>query len=42
MTLEATARLAGKFGGMFKVEGEVTADGVLVASGSVVLARHAG
>jgi len=39
VTLEATARLAGKFGGVFKIEGEVTADGVLVASGSVVLAR---
>jgi len=39
MTLEATARLVGKFGGVFKIDGEVTADGVLVASGSVVLAR---
>jgi 3-hydroxymyristoyl/3-hydroxydecanoyl-(acyl carrier protein) dehydratase len=39
VTLEATARLAGTFGGVFKIEGEVTADGVLVASGSVVLAR---
>jgi hypothetical protein len=38
MTLEATARLAGKFGGVYKIEGEVTADGVLVASGSIVLA----
>lgn len=38
MTLEATARLAGKFGGVYKIEGEVTADGVLVATGSVVLA----
>jgi 3-hydroxyacyl-[acyl-carrier-protein] dehydratase len=37
-TLEATARLAGRFGGMFKIEGEVTSDGVLVASGSIVLA----
>ena len=37
VTLEATARLAGKFGGVFKIEGEVTADGVLVASGSVTL-----
>lgn len=37
-TLEATAKLAGKFGGVFKIEGEVSADGVLVASGSVVLA----
>lgn len=38
-TLETTARLVGKFGGVFKIEGEVTADGVLVASGGVVLAR---
>jgi 3-hydroxyacyl-[acyl-carrier-protein] dehydratase len=38
-TLEATARLAGTFGGVFKIEGEVTADGLLVASGSVMLAR---
>ena len=37
MTLEANARLAGKFGGVFKIEGEVTADGVLVATGSVML-----
>ena len=36
--LEATARLAGQFGGVFKVEGQVTADGVVVASGSVMLA----
>jgi hypothetical protein len=32
------ARLVGKFGDVFKIEGNVTADGVLVASGSVVLA----
>jgi 3-hydroxyacyl-[acyl-carrier-protein] dehydratase len=37
-TLEAHARLVGKFGNVFKIEGEVTANGVLVASGSVVLA----
>jgi 3-hydroxyacyl-[acyl-carrier-protein] dehydratase len=36
--LEVHARLVGRFGGVFKIEGEVTADGVLVASGSVVLA----
>jgi len=35
---EATARLARKFGGVFKIEGEVTADGVLVATGSVARA----
>ena len=39
MILEASARLAGRFGGVFKIEGEVTADGVLVASGSVILAQ---
>jgi 3-hydroxyacyl-[acyl-carrier-protein] dehydratase len=37
-TLEATARVAGRFGSTFKIEGTVTADGVLVATGSVVLA----
>lgn len=37
-TLEAQARLVGKFGGVYKLEGDVHADGVLVASGSVVLA----
>jgi 3-hydroxyacyl-[acyl-carrier-protein] dehydratase len=36
--LQATARVAGSFGGMFKIEGDVTADGVPVASGSVLLA----
>jgi 3-hydroxyacyl-[acyl-carrier-protein] dehydratase len=36
--LEATARVVGRFGGVFKIEGSVTADGVLVASGSVMLA----
>jgi len=39
VTLEATARLAGQFGGVFKIDGDVTADGVLVATGSVMLAR---
>ena len=39
VTLEATARLVGGFGGVFKVEGEVTADGVVVATGSLTLAR---
>jgi 3-hydroxyacyl-[acyl-carrier-protein] dehydratase len=38
VTLEATAKLAGQFGSVFKIEGEVTADGVLVATGSVTLA----
>jgi 3-hydroxyacyl-[acyl-carrier-protein] dehydratase len=38
MTLEASARVAGRMGRLFKIEGEVTADGVLVASGSLTLA----
>jgi len=37
--LEASARVAGRMGGMIKIEGEVTADGVRVAFGSVVLAE---
>lgn len=37
-TLEATARVVGRFGGVFKIDGTVTADGALVASGSVLLA----
>src|SRR5579862_3469956 len=36
--LEASARVAGRMGGMIKIEGEVTADGVRVAAGSVTLA----
>jgi 3-hydroxyacyl-[acyl-carrier-protein] dehydratase len=36
--LEARARVAGKLGRMFKIEGEVTADGLLVAVGSLTLA----
>jgi 3-hydroxyacyl-[acyl-carrier-protein] dehydratase len=38
VTLEARARVAGRFGRLCKIEGEVTADGVLVASGTVTLA----
>ena len=38
MTLEARARVAGRIGGLFKIEGTVTADGVLVATGSLTLA----
>jgi len=38
VTLEASARVAGRMGGLYKIEGTVTADGVLVASGSVTLA----
>ena len=36
--LEARARVAGRLGSLVKIEGEVTADGVVVASGSVTLA----
>jgi len=36
--LEAHARVAGRLGGMIKIEGEVTADGRIVATGSVTLA----
>jgi 3-hydroxyacyl-[acyl-carrier-protein] dehydratase len=36
--LEARARVAGRIGGLFKIEGTVTADGVLVAAGSLTLA----
>ena|SRR5688572_3575456 len=36
--LEARARVAGRLGGLFKIEGDVTADGVVVASGSLTLA----
>jgi 3-hydroxyacyl-[acyl-carrier-protein] dehydratase len=37
--LEATARVAGRMGGLFKIVGTVTADGVVVAKGSVTLAH---
>lgn len=37
--LEARARVAGRMGGLVKVEGEVTASGRVVASGSVTLAE---
>jgi 3-hydroxyacyl-[acyl-carrier-protein] dehydratase len=36
--LEASARLAGHIGALYKIEGEVTADGRMVATGSVTLA----
>jgi 3-hydroxyacyl-[acyl-carrier-protein] dehydratase len=39
MTLQADARLAGRMGGLYKIEGEVTADGQVVASGSLTLAE---
>jgi 3-hydroxyacyl-[acyl-carrier-protein] dehydratase len=37
--LEARARVAGRMGAMVKIEGDVTADGVTVAVGSVTLAE---
>src|SRR3954468_3019015 len=36
--LEARARVAGRIGSLFKIEGTVTADGVLVAAGTLTLA----
>ena len=36
--LEAHARVAGRLGGLIKIEGEVTADGRIVASGSLTQA----
>jgi 3-hydroxyacyl-[acyl-carrier-protein] dehydratase len=36
--LEATARVAGRAGGLIKIEGEVTASGLRVAVGSLTLA----
>jgi len=40
VTLEARARVAGRIGGLYKIEGTVTADGVLVAAGSLTLAQR--
>jgi 3-hydroxyacyl-[acyl-carrier-protein] dehydratase len=37
--LEADARVVGRMGAMVKIEGTVTADGVLVATGGVTLAE---
>jgi 3-hydroxyacyl-[acyl-carrier-protein] dehydratase len=39
VTLEATARVAGRMGRLWKIEGEVTADGLRVAVGSLTLAE---
>jgi 3-hydroxyacyl-[acyl-carrier-protein] dehydratase len=36
--LEASARVAGRIGGLIKIEGSVTADGQVVATGSLTLA----
>lgn len=38
VVLEATARVAGRMGALFKIEGTVTADGTVVAKGSLTLA----
>jgi 3-hydroxyacyl-[acyl-carrier-protein] dehydratase len=35
--LEVRARVCGRFGGLYRIEGEVTADGCLAAAGSVTL-----
>jgi len=37
--LEARTRIAGRMGGLYKIEGEVTADGRTVAVGAVTLAE---
>ena len=37
--LEVSARVAGRMGGLYKVEGEVTVDGRVVGAGSVTLAE---
>jgi 3-hydroxyacyl-[acyl-carrier-protein] dehydratase len=37
--LEATARVVGAIGGLYKIEGEVSADGTLIATGSLTLAQ---
>lgn len=39
VTLEATARIVGRMGRLWKIEGEVDADGVRVAAGSLTLAE---
>ena len=36
--LDIATRVAGRLGGLYKIEGEVRADGALVASGAVTLA----
>jgi 3-hydroxymyristoyl/3-hydroxydecanoyl-(acyl carrier protein) dehydratase len=37
--LEVTARVAGRMGRLTKIEGQVTADGRIVASGAITLAE---
>ena len=41
-SLEIDARVAGQLAGLYKIQGQVHADGVLVASGEVTLARPRG
>jgi hypothetical protein len=36
--LDASARVVGRFDALVKIEGEVTADGAIVATGGVTLA----
>lgn len=38
VVLEAKARVAGRIGGLFKIEGDVTADNRVVATGTLTLA----
>ena len=38
-TLEARARVIGTFGDLIRIEGDVTADGNVVAAGSITLAK---
>jgi 3-hydroxymyristoyl/3-hydroxydecanoyl-(acyl carrier protein) dehydratase len=37
--LDVQARVAGRMGALYKIEGEVTVDGRVVAAGSVTLAE---
>jgi 3-hydroxyacyl-[acyl-carrier-protein] dehydratase len=41
-SLEIDARVTGQIAGLFKIQGQVHADGVLVAAGEVTLARPRG
>ena len=38
--LDIVARVAGRLGGLYKIEGDVTANGLIVATGSVTLGRR--
>lgn len=39
VTLQATARVVGALGGLYRIEGEVSADGIVLAAGSLTLAQ---